>query len=436
VLTSVLLLQFLMKFADNLVGKGLSIFVIVKLIAYNLAWMFVLVVPMAILIATIMAFGTMGQNNEIAILKASGVSLYKMMIPPLGFAIVLAVLLIQFNNHVYPDANHAARMLMTDISKQKPTLSLIPGVFSQEVDNYSILAREINPKTNELRDVTIYDYSDRKKTNIITAKSGKIYFAKQLDKLIMDLKDGQIHESDVSNNNVYRILEFKKHKIAMNADKFTFKQSGPGEPRNNRELGAPEMVVIADSLDEMLASTSAGFNKKINNNFLPDSASFNGTKIVRDPDTYKYVRAEDVIKSTRNTIRASLNDIKFKSENIDNYWVEIHKKYSIPFACIVFVLVGAPLGTIARKGGMGVAAPLSFIFIFIYWAFLIGGEKLADRALLSPFWGMWSGNFVLGALGVFMTIKSAKERITVDFSFLLRLVPKNWKSNTDEIENN
>ena len=144
-LMSVFLLQFLMKFADRLVGKGLSVIVITKLISYNLAWMVVLVVPMAVLIATLMAFGTMAQNNEITILKASGISLYKMILAPFLASFVIAYLLMQFNNHIYPNANHAARILGQDISRKKPTLSIIPGVFSQEVKNYSILVREINP---------------------------------------------------------------------------------------------------------------------------------------------------------------------------------------------------------------------------------------------------------------------------------------------------
>ncbi|NLT50160.1 MAG: YjgP/YjgQ family permease [Ignavibacteria bacterium] len=428
VLTAVLLLQFLMKFADNLVGKGLSIFVIIKLVVYNLAWMFVLVVPMAVLVATIMAFGTMGQNNEIAILKASGVSLYKLMIPPVAFAVLLCYSLIQFNNHVYPDANHAARLLMVDISKQKPTLSLIPGVFSQEVENYSILARGINPETNDLTNLTIYDYSSIEKVNIITARKGKIYFAKEHDKIIMDLEKGQIHEAETRDKSVYRILKFDKHKIVMNGDKFSFKQTGPGEPRSNRELGAAELVVIADSLNREVIPMKENFSNLINNYFFADSLMFNNSRATYSKmERFLFFRAEDMLKSARNSLRVSLADISFRQKNINNFWVEIHKKYSIPFACIVFVLVGAPLGAIARKGGMGVAAPLSLIFIFIYWAFLIGGEKLADRGLLSPLWGMWSANVVLGVLGVFMTIQSARERITLDFSRFQRLVPKSIK---------
>ncbi|MCK5456393.1 MAG: LptF/LptG family permease, partial [Melioribacteraceae bacterium] len=147
-LMSVFLLQFFMKFADKLIGKGLSTIIIVKLVTYNLAWMLVLVIPMAVLISTLMAFGSLSQNNEVAVFKASGVSLYKMMVPPILGSIIVAFLLIMFQNHIYPDANHAARVLMYDITRKKPTLSLVPGVFSQEIPGKSILARSINQTTN------------------------------------------------------------------------------------------------------------------------------------------------------------------------------------------------------------------------------------------------------------------------------------------------
>ncbi|UCH66338.1 MAG: LptF/LptG family permease, partial [Ignavibacterium sp.] len=158
-LLCIFLLQFLMKFADRLVGKGLDSWIITQLVAYNLSWMVVLVIPMATLVATLMAFGNLSQNNEITIIKTAGVSLYKMMTAPLIASVILAYLLFRFNNDVLPDANHQAKLLMQDISRKKPTLSLEQGFFSQEVSNYAILVREINEITNELSEVVIYDYS-------------------------------------------------------------------------------------------------------------------------------------------------------------------------------------------------------------------------------------------------------------------------------------
>ncbi|MEG8945816.1 LptF/LptG family permease [Rosettibacter firmus] len=435
-LIAIFILQFLMKFADRLVGKGLSTWVIIKLIAYNLAWMVVLVIPMSVLVAVLMAFGNMSQNNEITILKATGISLYKMMLPPFISSIVIAILLVYFNNHIYPDANHAARILMEDISRQKPTLSLVPGVFSQDVPNYSILARKVDTQKNELEELTIYDYSNLPKVNIVTASKGKIYLSRNQKKLIMDLINGEIHEADNSNPLEYRRLRFQHHKIAMPADQFTFEQSTPGGPRGDRELGAQDMLKIVDSLEVIFDKTQQNLNKKISQlagNNLITTKSFLEDNLF---SKYLYVRVNQRIKADESSILNVLYSIDYYKKEINRYWVEIHKKYSIPFACLVFVLIGAPLGTMTRKGGFGMAAGISLVFFLIYWAFLIGGEKLADRGLLSPFWGMWSANILLGILGIILTVKSAREKITLDFSFLTKYIPKSWLKPEEEYENN
>lgn len=428
VLISVFLLQFLMKFADRLVGKGLDFFVIVKLIAFNLAWMVVLVIPMAVLIATLMAFGNLAQNNEVAILKASGVSLYRMMAAPLIAGVVVAYLLVLFNNNVYPEANHAAKILMQDISRKKPTFSLVPGVFSHELPNYSILARDINRETNTLIDLTIYDKSSPAKTNIVTAKEGKIYFSENQKKLILDLKNGEIHESEIADRSEYRILKFEKHKIALPGEDFTFRQSGPGVPRSDRELSAQDMLVIVDSLSILRQEYFVDYDNQLKNLFIEDSVVLKQLAGHSRGLKVNYNKVEDVIRNAENNMKAGVYRIEANKKSINRFWVEIHKKYSLPVACIVFIFIGAPLGTMIRKGGFGIAGGVSLFFFLIYWAFLIGGEKFADRGLLSPFWGMWAANFVLGILGVFLTIKAAKERVTLSFEFLSKLVPKQFRA--------
>ena len=428
VLISIFLLQFLMKFADRLVGKGLSTWVIVKLISFNMAWMVVLVVPMAVLVATLMAFGSMAQNNEIAIFKASGISLYRMIAPPFIASIVLFYLLIQFNNNVYPDANHAARILMQDINRKKPTLMLVPGVFSQDIQNYSILAREIDPKTNELKNLTIYDYSVHSKITIITAEKGRIFFSKDLTKLLMDLYNGEMHESNLADTKPYRKVNFERQRIAMDAGQFTFQQSDPGGRRSDRELGAQDMIVIVDSLTANRIRYTDKLETSIGENLIKD-IDLSQSKYNRYQTTYKNIllRVENKIKTSQNIIRSNLNRLQINKKEINNYWVEIHKKYSIPAVCIVFVLIGASLGTMTRKGGFGVAAGISMLFFLIYWAFLIGGEKFADRGLLSPFWGMWSANILLGVLGIILVIKTSKERISINFDWFNKLIPKQFR---------
>ena len=425
-LMAVFLLQFFMKFADKLIGKGLDTIVIAKLVTYNLAWMLVLVVPMAVLVSTLMAFGSLAQNNEIAVLKASGMSLYKMLVPPLLGSIVIAGLLVMFNNYVYPDANHAAKILRDDIIRKRPTFSLVPGVFSHEIPNKSILARKIDRKTNELEDLTIYDKSDSRNISVVTAKRGKLHFSKNKSNLVLDLYNGEIHTSNRYDYKTYRKIIFERHKIVMDASQFTFNTSSNNR-RSNRELSASAMLTLVDSLEILRTKYSNELTEKIGTHLLANAVSAN-SNYVKKSKRYIYLRVGDKIKAAKGSIRSSGRRLQSNSISINNYWVEIHKKYSIPIACILFILVGAPLGTMTRKGGFGVAAGISLAFFLMYWAFLMGGEKLADKGLLSPFWGTWSANVILLFLGSYLTFKSGKERVSINFDFLTKLIPQKFKS--------
>jgi lipopolysaccharide export system permease protein len=418
-----------MKFADRLVGKGLGTWVIIKLIVYNLSWMVVLVVPMASLVAALMAFGTMSQNNEVTIMKSSGVSLYKMMIPPFIASIVVAYLLFQFNNDVLPDANHLAKILMSDISQTKPTLSLEPGFFSQEVNNYAILVRDIDQKTNELSQIIIYDYSNPAKINVVTADKGKIYFSKDQSRLIMDLFQGEIHESDLQNTTMYRKLEFEKHKIAMDGKQFSFQQSGVTS-RGERELSVSDMQFITDSLYKDYYVQNKLVKQDYKKYFFFDTLKVNRKSEEKfgSSNDLLYLRAIDKVQSTKNIFISNVNRIEWTKRDIEKYEVEIYKKYALPVACIIFILIGAPLGVMVRKGGFGVAAGISLFFFLIYWAFLIGGEKLSERGFFSPFIGMWAANIVLGFVGIVLTVKTNKEVKTISFNFLKKIIPKKFRS--------
>lgn len=427
----------MMKFADRLVGKGLDNWVITKLIVYNLSWMVVLVVPMASLVATLMAFGNLSQNNEVTIMKSSGVSLYKMMIPPLFASLIVAVLLFQFNNDILPDANHQAKILMSDISRTKPTLSLDPGFFSHEVDNYAILVRSIDQNSNWLYQITIYDYSNGAKVNVVTADSGKIFFSKDQTKLIMDLFNGEIHESDLQNTTLYRKLEFEKHMITMNGDQFSFQQSGPTS-RGERELSVEDMQYITDSLKVILASNRNSYLNDSKKLFFMDSSASGNNLADSKLGTNKelvILRSIEKVKTGKNILLSSFNRMEWTKREIEKYEVEIYKKFSLPAACIIFVLIGAPLGVMVRKGGFGVAAGISLFFFLVYWAFLIGGEKLSERGFFSPFIGMWAANFILGAAGIILTIKTNKEAKTLTFAFLKKIIPKRFRQNEISGEN-
>jgi lipopolysaccharide export system permease protein len=147
----------------------------------------------------------------------------------------------------------------------------------------------------------------------------------------------------------------------------------------------------------------------------------------RDKKPLSYIRVLDKIKSAKNMIVSGYKRVELKEMDIAKYEVEIYKKFSIPAACIIFILIGAPLGVMVKKGGFGVAASISLFFFLLYWAFLIGGEKLAERGFFSPFTGMWAANIVLGIAGIILTIKTNRETVTINFSFFKKLIPKRFR---------
>jgi len=437
VLVFIFLLQFIMQKMDQLAGKGLSAGVIAELIVMNLAWMLVLAVPMAVLVATLMAFGNLSSGNEITAMRASGVSLYRMITPVFLSSILVCYLLVLFNNRVLPDANHRAKMLLTDIYRKKPTFSLMPGLFSdpREIQGYSILVRKMFENTNDLEGVTIFDYTNSAVTTTVTAERGTVSFSPGFEKLIMDLYDGEIHELSTEDYKRYRKIRFEKHRIAMNAEGFDFQRSQESAfSRGDRELSAQVMIAMVDSLQSLQDTSRAHIELAMRNDlrslFNPVRLPARIGEIQLDPRTTAGVR----FSSLSSLLEGEQARTEYFGRRIHEYSVEIHKKYSIPFACIVFVLIGAPLGIMARRGTFGTAASLSLGFFLLYWACLIGGEKLADRGMIDPWFGMWMANIILGILGLYLTIRSARENIIIDWRSLRRFIPRNWRSEEKEEE--
>lgn len=430
----IFLLQFIMKFIDDFVGKGLSAWIITELIALNLAWMVVLAVPMSVLIAVLMAFGGLSSQNEITAMKACGVSLYRMMMPVLLASFIITYLTIEFNNKILPEANHKAKTLMIDIRKKKPTLTVNPGMFSQEVAGYSILVRKTFEKSNDLEGVTIYDYTNPSSNVVVTAQKGRISFTPDYRKLIMDLQDGEIHQSDEGEEKQYRRIKFQKHRLLMNVEGFALERTSEGTfQRGDRELSAQVMRAYVDSLEKINNDLAGQIVGIVSKDIIPkiDFAQRNNIEFVNKDSSKIINETLDKLRYQTGSLENLLSLMSFNRDRIDEYLVEIYKKYSIPTACIVFVLIGAPLGMMSRRGGFGIAATLSLGFFLIYWSCLIGGEKLADRDIISPFIGMWAANIVIGIAGIYLTLRMGRETPTIDWGFFKRFVPKAYRG--DEI---
>jgi lipopolysaccharide export system permease protein len=222
----------------------------------------------------------------------------------------------------------------------------------------------------------------------------------------------------------------------MNVDNFDFKRTSEKDEskygRGDRELSAGDMVVKADSVqkiaDQLYDRIRLEVDQQVNR--LLDSTTRRYEAFAPgDP----YARASSKIRILESSAQNHTMLIENNYRHVvDSYWVEIHKKYSIPFACIVFVFLGVPLGIMVRRGGFGIAAGLSLSFFVLYWVCLIGGEKLADRNLTSPMVGMWIANILLGILGIFLVFRSRREKRSIDWGFLSRLLPRRFRKDSPE----
>jgi lipopolysaccharide export system permease protein len=401
---------------------------------------------MSVLIATLMAFGKLSSDNEIVIMRTSGVSLYRMMLPVFIVAIGITYALLIFNDRILPEANIRLQVLMTDILRMKPTLTIQAGVFTSDEDipNFRILAKKTYAETSELEDLTIYDLSRPNKNICVTAQHGKASFSPDYSDIIMDLRDGEIHEIDNAGYRSYRRLKFTHHRVSIPASGFGFQRSDATKAhRDDRTMTSGMMREIVDSISVLKQRKVALYERRMSDEFrsvlagaLPvyppltnrQRDSIRSLRPIAQDTAAAAMRALTRFRQLQTMAQSERAAIEFDGKQMDKYLVEIYKKYSIPVACMVFVFIGIPLGMMSRRGGFGIGAGLSLSFFLFYWICLIGGEKLADRDVLSPFMGMWIANIILGVCGVLLTIKTARETTVIDWSVFSRFMPKSFRA--------
>lgn len=431
------LLQFLMRFIDELVGKGLSFWVITQLVALNLAWMLVLAVPMGVLVSTLMSFGNLSGSYEVAAIKSAGGSLVSMMRPVIIASICVSAALFWFNDAVLPDANHYAKTLMSDIQRKKPTFAIEKGQFSTQIEGYSILARDLDSVRGTLLGVTIYDNTKANQLNVVSADSATIAFTPDFAKLVMLLFYGEIHQLNQRDYGNYRKIEFETHQIVMNASGFNFMKSDEkAMSRGDREMRIRDMRKISDNALSIVTTAQRSIAAKMGENlqFLfpsPEKSDSIHTKSKISDSLQKPISVYDAALRAQNRISVFLSSLDGDSFQIHDqtliagqYLVEIHKKYAIPLACLVFALVGCPLGIITKRGNFGLSAAISLGFYIVYWACLIGGEKLADRGIIEPCFGMWFANMLLGAVGIILSLRVSNESLALRLPFISKFRKK------------
>jgi lipopolysaccharide export system permease protein len=413
---------------------------------------------MAVLVAAIMAFGRLSSDNEIIALKASGVHLCTLLTPILIVAFLLALGMERFGNIVLPEFNYRFSLLYSAISRKRPTLTLEPNVFQVFKDqkhHYILLAQKIQEKKDILEKVYIIDKTDPKCSQTIIAEKGRLIYSEMQDKMIIRLFNGEVHKVELDNLESYQRWTFRRQDLSISLSNEL--QQNPHQSRGNRAKSAGMMLeevkknreailvrkdrirqIVKNDLDKyfregVFLNMDTEESKEKNNS--EEFAVRSEAETVDSQSTDYFLNTisaphyQRIIGKMYQQIRGERRTIETIRRSISGLWVEIHKKYSIPVTCIIFIVIGLPLGIMVRQGGFAIGGSLGLVFFVLFWAFLIGGEQLADRRMLSPVIAMWAPNILVGFGGIYLVIRSVRESTFIPWEKWAQWLRKRKKRN-------
>jgi lipopolysaccharide export system permease protein len=422
VITFLFLVDFLVRILSSILSKGLGWRVVLEILVLNLAWMLALSIPMAVLVATLMAFGRFSSDNEVTAMKSLGISPFKAMLPVLIVSSILAGGLVYFNNAILPEANFRAAALRNDIGRKKPTALITPRTLIRDFENYLIWIDDLDQASGRLGGVRIYSVEPGKPVRYTYADSASMEYANGGKSIIIHLRAGENHFVDPKETANYVRVSFKTQDVAIDNVDATLERHTRSY-RTDREMSIQDMLGIVRASDNRLKSLRQEYREKIFD-------ELHALDIVMAADTIKDVpprllegtwwkdepigaiayaevkrQEKDKLYLVERYERREENELK----EINQFLVEIHKKFSIPMACLVFVFIGVPLGIMARRGGIGTGVIYSVAFYLLYWVCMIRGEVLADKLIISPWMAMWAPNIIVGLGGLFLVVRMARE---------------------------
>ncbi len=497
-------MQFLWRYIDELVGKGLDFSVIAEFLLYTSATLVPMALPLSILMSSLMTFGNLGEKYELTAIKASGISLQKIMRPLVILVFLVSLGTFFFANNVLPYANLRMRSLLYDIRQQRPELQLKPGQFNNLIDGYSIRINDKDPKTNTMFGIQIYDHSQGKgNINVIYADSATMQMTADEQSLLMTLHHGHSY-SELQDMKVpekkrsypHRYDKFEKQEILMSLTGFNFQRTDQNLFKNhyammdiwqleaecdstrieisNKENGVYKSIVDNNLFKKRTKNTppkkrptsiekkktdslanSQNIKKAIkgeSDNVIPSAKNSVKNKIkadtslsppeqelplVKTTDTdsifacltlrEKSKVANDALsyaRTSKNLIVNSLQSLNSQIHTLRRYEIEWHRKFTIAFACLVFLFIGAPLGAIIRKGGLGLPLVLSVLFFIIYYILSLTSEKLVRESIVPAYQGMWVTSFLFSIAGSFLTYQATTDSSMLNIDTYLNFLKK------------
>lgn len=439
----VLLMQFLWKYVDDLVGKGLDFKVLGEMLFYASFGLLPYAFPLAMLLASIMTFGSLGENYELVAMKSSGISLIRIMRPLMAIAVIVTVTAFYFSNNVLPHTNLRFTTLLYSVKEQRPELVLQPGVFTNEMDGYSIKVGEKDKKTNMLYNLLIYDHTNNRANESVTvADSGFLRITNDKKFMVLNLyngvnySEGEVKDRKAQKSHPFKRNRFDEQTIRIKVRNFEFNRRDENIFKNtSRMLSIKQLEYMEDTLGGDYQTRLRNFIMQIHLNTPISKKIYNLTvpvdSLKRDievdvPDTIinfdgyfagldKFIKSE-ITSSALSNARNNMQNVNMfegqlyqKKKYLNKYEMERHRKFTLSFAVLIFFFIGAPLGAIIRKGGLGMPVVVSILLFIAYYIVSMTGEKSAREDVWNMFNGMWFSSFVFLPIGIWLSYKAATD---------------------------
>jgi lipopolysaccharide export system permease protein len=441
----VLLMLFLFKYIDDLIGKGFAWYTILELMMYNSATNVAMALPLSVLLSTIMTYGALGENYELVAIKAAGISLRRAMYPMIVIVSILSVAAFFFSDYMLPVANLKYYSLLYDARKQKSADLLPEGVFSNNFTGYAIRVKHKDPDGQTLRDITIYQKAaDGSNTTVTMAQEG-VMFRTMGDKfLVLKLKNGVRYEESKSETDFDPRRQLQRFRFKETEQKFDLSSFKLARTDESEFKSASQMMNLKQ-LRFFVDSVQQQVNGSIVMNYKLVTPYIKYFLLPKKPVVKKYLPADkggvlksmkpteqvmvlssamSEIRSVKDVLKNRTDRYKADSMTIRRYASEVQKKFTLSAACIALFLIGAPLGAIIRKGGLGLPVVISVIFFLIYYIISTIGEKSVKAGSVSTFFGMWIAIIVLTPIGLFLSYKAATDSVIFDMELYKRFFNK------------
>ena len=435
----VLTMQFFWLYIDDLVGKGLDLITLLKLIGLVTLFWIPTALPLALLFSSIMTFGNLGESFELVAIKASGIPLLRFMRPLLIIAIFISGLAFLFANNIIPYTQLKLSTLKYDIIVSKPAIDIKEGIFYDKIEGYVIKLGRKEKNDSIIHNVVIFEKKIGLQDNMMMAKSGVMRITKDKKFLEFILKNGWRYEEKgqrATTNTEFTRMGFSEYKKVFDLKSFQLNKSGDSAFYDPKMLSLRQLNKTIDSLENRDSFYYKRTYKEVSP-YLRFTHFIDTGWAVIDTATIKKAKAFDVIipdslkqsindaaisqvMSIKGNVGVLANDYSEKEKSLRLHEIEWHRKFTLSAACLVLFLIGAPLGSIIRKGGLGTPLIFAIIFFVIFHLFNTFGEKFVKAEQIGPLVGMWLSTFILIPIGVFLTYKAMNDSQLFNQEFYYR----------------